>query len=225
MPNKAFSKVKPRQPALPVNEWVYATLCELILHGEFVPGVTITLRGIAESLDVSPMPVREAASRLISEGALEVSVKRRISVSQMTQEKFDELVLARLSLEPELAALALPYIDSERLKLLIDIDKKLDVAISTGNIEDYTKYNCQFHFGIYEAAPSPVLLPIIKSLWLRFSPFYRIVAGRAGTQTLDDYHEAAIDAIKAGDPVALAKAIHEDIEEGMDMLNESIGTS
>jgi DNA-binding GntR family transcriptional regulator len=225
MPDKAFAKVKPRQSVLPINEWVYETLCELILHGEFVPGVTVTLRGIAESLGVSPMPVREAATRLISEGALEVSDKRRISVSQMTQAKFDELVVARLSLEPELAALALPYIDSEKLKSLIDIDNKLDVAISTGNIEDYAKYNCQFHFGIYEAAPSPVLLPIIKSLWLRFSPFYRIVAGRAGTKTLDDYHESAIAAIQAGDPVALAKAIHEDIEEGMEMLNDSIGKS
>ena len=223
MPHNAFLKVTPRQSALPVNEWVYETLCKLILHGEFVPGVPLTLRGIAESLNVSPMPVREAATRLIAEGALEVSKKRRITVSQMTQKKFDELVLARLSLEPALSALSLPLIDAERLKLLIDVDRKLDVAISTGNIENYTKYNCQFHFGIYEASPSPVLLPIIRSLWLRFSPFYRIVAGRAGTQTLDDYHESAIDAIKAKDPIALAKAIHKDIEEGMEMLNDSIG--
>ena len=198
-------------------------MCQLILHSEFVPGITLTLRGIAASLDVSPMTVRESVTRLIAEGALEVSKKRRITVSQMTQKKFDELVLARLSLEPELSALALPFIGAERLKLLIDVDSKLDVAISTGNIENYTKYNRQFHFGIYEASPSPVLLPIIKSLWLRFSPYYRIVAGRAGTQTLDDYHESAIDAIKAKDPVALAKAIHQDIEEGMAMLNESIG--
>ena len=222
MVDTAFAKVTPRKSALPVNEWVYETLCELILHGEFVPGVAITLRGIAESLNVSPMPVREAATRLISEGAFEVSDKRRISVSQMTQAKFDELLVVRLSLEPELASLALPYIDTEKLKLLIDIDNKLNVAISTGNIEDYTKYNYQFHFGIYGSAPSPVLMPIVKSLWLRFSPFYRIVAGRAGTQTLDDYHESALAAIKAGDPVGLAKAIHEDIEEGMGMLHQSI---
>jgi len=223
MPSNAFSKIAPRLSVLPVNEWVYDTLCQLILHGEFVPGVTLTLRGIAESLDVSPMPVRESVTRLIAEGALEVSNKRRITVSQMTQKKFDELALARLSLEPALSALALPLIDAERLKLLVDVDSKLDVAISTGNIENYIKYNCQFHFGIYEASPSPVLLPIIKSLWLRFSPFYRIVAGRAGTQTLDDYHESAIDAIKAKDPDALAKAIHKDIQEGMEMLNDSIG--
>ena len=115
-----------------------------------MPGVAITLRGIAESLDVSPMPVREAATRLIAEGAFEVSSKRRISVSQMTHEKFDELVYARLSLEPELSALALPFIDAKRLKSLIDIDNKLDFAISTGNIEDYTKYNYQFHFRRYK---------------------------------------------------------------------------
>ena len=103
-----------------------------------------------------------------------------------------------------------------------NIDKNLDYAISTGNIEDYIKYNYQFHFGIYEAGPSPVLLPLVKTLWLRFSPFYRIVAGRAGTQTLKDFHHSAIDAIKAKDSVALVEAIHSDILEGMEMLNESL---
>ena len=222
MLDNVFSKVAPRQSVLPVNEWVYETLCELIFHGEFAPGVPITLRGIAEKLDVSPMPVREAATRLIAEGAFEVSEKRRISVSKMTQEKFDELLFARLSIEPELSYLALRYIDNERLNLLIDIDKKLNVAISTGSVEDYTKYNYQFHFGIYEACPSTILMPIVKSLWLRFSPFYRIVAGRAGTQTLDDYHESAIFAISENDPVALSSAIRKDIHEGMSTLKESI---
>lgn len=55
-----------------------------------------------------------------------------------------------------------------------------------------------------------------------FFTFYRIVAGRAGTQTLKDFHHSAIDAIKAKDSVALVEAIHSDILEGMEMLNESL---
>jgi DNA-binding GntR family transcriptional regulator len=222
MSKDILSKVEPRDSELNANEWVYNSLCQLILSGEFTPGISFTFRGIANSFGVSTMPVREAAKRLISEGALDMSEKRRITVSQMTQSKFDELKIARLNLEPQLSGLALKHIDSKRLKLLINIDKNLDYAILTGNIEDYIKYNYQFHFGIYEAGLSPVLLPLVKTLWLRFSPFYRIVAGRAGTQTLKDFHHSAIDAIKVKDSVALVEAIHSDILEGMEMLNESL---
>ena len=217
-----LSKVEPRGSELNANDWVYNSLCQLILSGEFVPGVSFTFRGIANSFGVSTMPVREAAKRLISEGALEISEKRRITVSKMTQSKFDELNVARLYLEPLLSGRAIKHIDSKRLKLLINIDKNLDYAILTGNIEDYIKYNYQFHFGIYEARPSPVLLPLVRTLWLRFSPFYRIVAGRLGTQILTDFHHSAIDAIKAKDSVALEEAILNDISEGMEMLNESL---
>ena len=217
-----LSKVEPRGSELNANDWVYNSLCQLILSGEFVPGVSFTFRGIANSFGVSTMPVREAAKRLISEGALEISEKRRITVSKMTQSKFDELNVARLYLEPQLSSRAIKHIDSKRLKLLINIDKNLDYAILTGNIEDYIKYNYQFHFGIYEARPSPVLLPLVRTLWLRFSPFYRIVAGRLGTQILKDFHHSAIDAIKAKDSVALEEAILNDISEGMEMLNESL---
>ena len=222
MSTDILSKVEPRGPELNTNDWVYNSLCQLILSGEFIPGISFTFRGIANSFGVSTMPVREAAKRLISEGALEISEKRRITVSKMTQSKFDELNVARLYLEPQLSSRAIKHIDSKRLKLLINIDKNLDYAILTGNIEDYIKYNYQFHFGIYEAGPSPVLLPLVRTLWLRFSPFYRIVAGRLGTQILKDFHHSAIDAIKAKDSVALEEAILNDISEGMEMLNESL---
>jgi DNA-binding GntR family transcriptional regulator len=222
MSTNILSKVEPRGSELNTNEWVYNSLCQLILSGEFVPGISFTFRGIANSFGVSTMPVREAAKRLISEGALEMSEKRRITVSQMSQLKFDELKIARLNLETKLSSLALKHIDYKRLKLLKNIDKNLDYAISTGNIEGYIKYNYQFHFGIYEAGSSPVLLPLVRTLWLRFSPFYRIVAGRVGTQTMNDFHNSAINAIIAKDSVALEEAIHNDILEGMEMLNESL---
>jgi len=39
---------------------------------------------------------------------------------------------------------------------------------------------------------------------------------------MKDFHHSAIDAIKAKDSVALVEAIHSDILEGMEMLNESL---
>ena len=64
---KGMNKVAPRTQ----QERVYARLREAILSGQFMPGRPVTLRGVAEILGESPMPVREALRRLTAERALE----------------------------------------------------------------------------------------------------------------------------------------------------------
>ena len=90
------------------HERVYQQLRERILFGGIQPGRPVTLRGLADELQVSPMPVRESVRRLIAEGALDMHDNRRVSVPDMTREKFAEIIFARNALEPELAVRALP---------------------------------------------------------------------------------------------------------------------
>ena len=66
---------------LPTHEEVYRRLREQILFGGIRPGSAVTLRGLADALGVSSMPVREAVRRLIAERALLLHVNRRVSVA------------------------------------------------------------------------------------------------------------------------------------------------
>ena len=210
------------QNAQPVHERVYAELCDSILAGQFVPGVSVTLRGIAEKLGVSPMPVREAIRRLVAERALEVLPNRRVCVAPMTQTRMRELNHARLSLEPELASLAMDSITKSDIRSLRRIDEELNQSLRSGDVDAYIRCNRNFHFGIYERANSPVLCPLVRSLWLQFAPFTRIVFGRMGTEELQDYHADALDALRKKDKQAFRNAITSDISEGMDMLVEHV---
>ncbi len=210
--------------SLPVHETVYMALCDAILRGKFVPGVSVTLRGLAKQLGVSPMPVREAIRRLVAEGALEVLSNRRVSVAPMNKIRLDELLHARLSLEPSLAVAALCNMSVENVTLLSSIDKSINHCILQGNIEDYIYLNQQFHFGIYKYAYSPVLMPLVKSLWLQFAPFSRIVFGRVGTKDLNDYHADALIGILNKDEVAVSAAISSDITEGMSILDNQLSS-
>lgn len=204
----------------PLHEWVYHELCKNILSGEFVPGVSVTLRGIAENLSVSPMPVREAIRRLVTEGALEVQSNRRVSIPCMSDARLSDLNYARLSLEPELAQRAMDNIDKKGIRKLQAIDEELNHSLRTGNVDAYINCNRRFHFGIYKQADSPVILPLVKSLWLQFAPYTRIVFGRVGTEVLHDYHAEALDALKQRDHKGFRQAIHSDIYDGMAMLAE-----
>jgi DNA-binding GntR family transcriptional regulator len=207
--------------SISAHERVYRSLRQRILTGGFLPGRPVTLRGIATQLGTSPMPVREAVRRLIAERALEMQDNRRVSVPAMTKEKFEQIVFARRSLEPELAMRALPHISSFRLAEIEALDDGIDRAMASGDIEGYMRGNLGFHFAIYERAGAETLLALTESVWLQFAPFMRLVYGRFGTAKLIDQHVLARQAIRRKDPKMLAAAIREDIMQGMRFIGEA----
>ena len=208
--------------ALTTHESVYRSLRDRILCGRFEPGEAVTLRGIADELNVSPMPIREAVRRLIAERALEMRDNRRVVVPPMTRVKFNQILFARQSLEPELAALALPLLNGKAIARIEAIDDGLGRAVTRGDPEGYMRGNYLFHFTLYERAASEMLLGLVASVWLQFGPFMRMAYGRVGTSDLEDFHEMAIAAMKAGDEAALRQAIADDIEQGMGYIGDTV---
>ena len=209
----------------PVHEQVYRRLREAIATGRFVPGRSVTLRGIAEDLGVSAMPVREAIRRLVAERALEMHKNRRISVPHMTRQRFEELVAARTLLEPEAAVRTLPHATGELIDNLIEIDNAIDVSLQNGDSSGYVAQNRDFHFLLYSSSQTQVLLPLIESVWLQTGPFMRVVYGRIGTSFVVDQHKAAIEALKARDANALRAAIRADILDGMNCIGSELLSS
>ncbi|MGD8709618.1 MAG: GntR family transcriptional regulator [Ectothiorhodospiraceae bacterium] len=202
------------------QEWVYRQLREAILSGQFVPGRSVTLRGIASMLDVSPTPVREALRRLVAERALEAHGNRRVSVPRMTRRKFDDLCAVRVSLETLAGERALPYIDSERLDRLWRLDEEVDQAIERGDVPTYLSRHREFHYQLYGVGPAEVIMPLIESVWLQFSPFLRLVISHIGVDYVVDRHAEALRAIERRDIGALRFALEADVREGLGSLTE-----
>jgi DNA-binding GntR family transcriptional regulator len=210
-------------PRRSVRDEVEQSLRAGLLSGRFVPGHSVTLRGLAQELGVSPMPVREAVRALSAGNALEIRSNGRIQVPQMTPQRLSEILTARLLLEPELALVAAENLDASDAAELRKIDDRVDESLSGGDAETYMRENFAFHFHIYRAAGSQVLMPLVESLWLQFAPFMRTVYGRVGTAALDDHHKEAIDAVRGRDAGALRDAIAADIRCGMELLDRSSG--
>ncbi|MEZ5984033.1 MAG: GntR family transcriptional regulator [Parvularculaceae bacterium] len=135
-----------------IHEEVYERLRRAIIAGQFEPGKSLSVRGLAAEFGVSAMPAREAIRRLAALGALEVTETRRVMVAHMTPERFDELTIARRTLEPEIAALAARKLAKDAkirdalIAKLKTIDAALDEAIARGDIADYGRRNSEFHF-------------------------------------------------------------------------------
>ncbi|MDX2307246.1 MAG: GntR family transcriptional regulator [Hyphomicrobium sp.] len=210
---------------VPAHEGVYRQLRELILFGGIRPGSALTLRGIADDLGVSPMPVREAVRRLIAERALAMQDNRRVRVAPMTAEKFEQILFARRAIEPELAVRALANLDPSKIAEIEAIDEDVNRAMFEGDTEGYMRANYYFHFALYRHADAPTLLGLVDSIWLQFGPFMRMAYGRIGTsriEDIEDNHAQALAAIRTGDGAALRTAIDADIGQGMRYIGEAV---
>ena len=204
------------------HESVYRGLRNRILFGGFLPGSSVTLRGLAEDMGVSPMPIREAVRRLIAERALKMQDNRRVLVPPMTQETFEQIVFARKTLEPELAARAMDHIGPADIRRIAAHDRAVDRAMAQSDVHGYMENNYRFHFAIYERAEAETLTALVESIWLQFGPFMRMAYGRLGTSTLEDHHQAAIAALKRGDRKSLKQAIAADISQGMGFIGDAV---
>ena len=218
MPNKRSKKQDDVLDRRIAHEETYETLYYAIITGRFEPGKVVTLRGLAEQLGCSPMPVREAVRRLVALSALEMRSTRRISVAPMTEERFEEIWSARVLLEPEIAARALVHSNKALIRKLQKIDGELAKAIDRGDRDIYSLKNWEFHFTLYRASACPIILRLIESVWLQFGPFMRLVTSRLGTSYVVDQHQKAIEALENKDEAALREAIRLDIQDGMERI-------
>lgn len=207
---------------LPEHQSIYLQIRNMILFGGLVPGQAVTIQGLAEATGAGITPVREAIRRLSAEGALEAGDNRRVRIPELTVRDLDDISLVRLTVEARLAALAGARITDDCLALLRSYDEEVDAAIATGNVEAYLESNYSFHFCLYERSGSDILCRIAASLWLRIGPSLRIVCGRYGTANLPDKHNEALYALARRDTAGAAKAITDDITQGMDQIRSSL---
>lgn len=208
-----------------VQDQVYGELRRSLIQGSFDAGEVLRIRDLAERMSISTMPVREALARLISERALEALPNRSVRVPLIRRDRLEDLARARALIEGNLTAFAVPRLTEEDRQALWSDTKAYDNLVA-GRIETArtaADLNHAFHFRIYRAAGSQVLIPIVESLWMQSGPYIRKAAelfeqGRDAPAT--NHHHRLLDAIKAGDAEAGRAALIADIGRAFDLLRK-----
>lgn len=215
LPTKGLQPILERQT---VQDQVYGQLREALISGAFEARETFTIAGLAERFQVSHMPVREALRRLAAESAVRIAPSGTAYVPDLSAEELDDIARARRIVEGAAAEIAFDNLDAEDLAELQRLVLRHRDSGLAGDNSAMTALNREFHFHIYRAAQSPVLLSQIENLWLRSGPYVRILSDKMeqllqtdtrGTFTA--HHEAACKALAERDIAAFRRAIEEDI--------------
>ena len=201
----------------------YEKLKRALMTGAFQQGTKLTVRGIADSLDISITPARDALSRLIAEGALEAKGPKTVIVPPLSFPALREITRIRLALEGMAAEVATPNIDDQKLRLLETTQEKLNEAMEERRYRDVLSANEMFHFTIYRAANMPRLLAIIESQWLRIGPslillYPEFAISKRGISN----HNRTLDGLRSGEPSVVREAIEQDLRDGFDRLRRMV---
>lgn len=211
-----------------VQDRVYGELRRALIGGLFAPGQVLTIRQLSDALMTSTMPVREALGRLISEQALEALPSRQIRVPPITLDRLTDLLRARTLIEGEAIALATPRLTAEGLDRAATIMAEWEALRLGGNPETVDRevmLNQAFHFEIYRACGSAVLIPMIESLWLQSGPCTRAAIfafSEAGEKDASRYHHAILEALRRGDAAAARVALIDDISRPFAFLRSKL---
>jgi len=204
---------------VPLHERVYHELRDAIMTARLRPGEAITLRGLAEELGTSAMPIRDAVHRLVSVRALEVLSNRTVRVPVLLQERFAELTHVRRVLEAAAAEAATARMTTENIAALEASNRAMETALKRNDVRATFRENRAFHFALYHAAGNDLLVSMIGDLWLLAGPYLSLSwDGTSGKQksaaaVVPNYHRALIKALRSKDGAAAAKAVSADIQE------------
>lgn len=186
---------------------VFDRIEESILDGTFKKGDCIGELKLCEMLGVSRTPVREALTRLRSEGLVGESAKGTV-VLGVTREDLDDIYEVRRRIEGYATARAAGRITEEELKTLEETLDLQEFYVSKGQTEGIGKLDSEFHRLIYLYSGSRTLASLLSELHRKVMRYRRLSVGnpaRAAAAAAE--HREILAALSAHDaPLAEALA-------------------
>jgi DNA-binding GntR family transcriptional regulator len=146
-----------------------------------------------------------------------VEPNRAIRVPHLTAERFRDLTRVRVMIEGTAAAEAALLHTGEDLAEMraLEAEFRRQGESPTPDVAAAVRANKEFHFAVYRAARSPMLLDVIRGLWLKAGPIINVDSRYNPSHIAlggAKRHAFVLDAVERRDPEAARGALAADIE-------------
>ena len=148
-------------------ERAFSEIHESIVSGRYGPGYHLRIEELAETLQISPTPIREALHRLESLGLAEKIPHRGSRVSDLNPTDLIDVYEARLALEPMAVARAAARFSAKDEQIAREYLDRLNSAERRSDYLEAWKAHTGFHFSMYHPSQSAWLIRLITPLWER----------------------------------------------------------
>jgi DNA-binding GntR family transcriptional regulator len=180
---------------------IYGALKRRILTCAMLPGERIAEKELADSLQVSRTPLREALNRLALENLVVLMPHRGYAVAPMTLESIHELSEVRRINESEAAALAARRVTDDALADLERAARAEHTGGDRGAYETYLRNNSSFHLALVRATRNSRLEGIVMAALdqLQRAEYLGLDTAEKNARIISGEHMAIVDALRAHD--------------------------
>jgi DNA-binding GntR family transcriptional regulator len=145
-----------------LGDFAYRIMREAIRSGKFRSGEHLREADVANWLNISRTPVREAFHRIISEGLLTNGPWNGVMVAELNAQQLVQLYAVRAALEGTAAALAARHATKAEVRRLFQIARA--EARVKNDPEKLVVINSELHLTLYGAAHNRYLLQSITTV-------------------------------------------------------------
>lgn len=185
----------------PIRDKVYEYIKQAIIQSVYKSGDRIIERELAEQLNVSRTPIREALFRLESQGFVKTIPRKGVVVSKLSPEEVVEIFTILSSIESLAFKLAAQRADEEHKQALTRIIEEIEEALAEPIFkEEHWKFHFKINDVICRAAQSPRLTTMLDSLSDYIRAFVQLGYEFPGRmrKALEEHRDLAL-AVRAGE--------------------------
>lgn len=204
-----------------LHDEVAAQLRDLIFAGDLLPGSFVDEVAMAERLEISRTPLREALKVLAAEGLVRHEPRRGCFVSEVTEQDLDEIFPVIALLEGRCAFEAARNATAADLEALEALHVRLNKHAKAGRITLYYEVNFAIHEAIIALANNRWLAQVIADLRkiLKLARLQQLHAPGRLQQSLSE-HMTVFAALKARDPEGAEAAMKTHLIRQREALRE-----
>lgn len=186
---------------------------EAVLSGELAPGSRLHLDELRKAYGVSLSPLREALSRLGSEGLVVLEDQRGIRVAPVSAENLAEIIELRLTLEPQALRASVEHGDAQWEARVVSalhlLQRHERGPQGPDRVQAWERLHRELHSALISACGMPLLLQFCSMLHDRNDRYRRLFLVRQTVDTSVTQEHAQIvqacldrDAAQASDRLA-----------------------
>ena len=190
---------------------VYKRLKRMILTGEIPSEQQLVETALAEMLEVSRTPIREALS-LLKRDRLVIPVKTVGVITRDVVAELEGLLGVRKALETYAVKQAIDLITPLQIKQLEHVCDVSD-RLATEDVEPRTQHNHEFHELLVAAARNPRLY----HYWYECRDYFIIAqeSYSSGFEKFFDQHRDILEAVKRKDKATAERLVNEHLDESL----------
>jgi len=192
------------------NEIVYDVLRQAIIEGEYKPGTRLVIDELANVLEVSQIPIREAIRQLEADGFVTIEPYVGATITEINANFIYEVFALLESMEVICSRTACQIMSDEQMDKLAQMIEDMDGSLKDPSL--WSQQNQQLHLFICECAKTGLIFKMMQKVlyhWdrLRLHYFKDVSANRIAIAQAD--HKRILAAFRSRDPDKVEKVVRE----------------